>query len=355
MKNLINKFLFATFFTLFLGFSHAKAELQVVTSIKPIHSLASLLMDGIGTPKLIVDGSNSPHNFTLKPSHAKMLQNADLVFWVGEDIETFLEKPLGTVAKKAKKIELMEISQIKKLKFREKNIFRRSSRCHKKHDDHGHKKHDDHGHKKHDDHGHKKHDDHGHKKHDDHGHKKHDDHGHKKHDDHGHAHGEHDPHIWLDPLNAKVILTVMAKNMKMMDKKNSAKYDANLKKANAKIDGLVSDINKVINKNAKYVVFHDAYQYFEKRFGLKTLGALTVNTDVLPGAEQLKDIRKVIKKENAKCIFSEPQFNPKIIKAIAKDTNIKTGVLDPLGADLKNNKDLYFKLLNNLSNSLRKC
>jgi len=333
MKNLINKFLFATFFTLFLGFSHAKAELQVVTSIKPIHSLASLLMDGIGTPKLIVDGSNSPHNFTLKPSHAKMLQNADLVFWVGEDIETFLEKPLGTVAKKAKKIELMEISQIKKLKFREKNIFE------------GH----------HDDHGHKKHDDHGHKKHDDHGHKKHDDHGHKKHDDHGHAHGEHDPHIWLDPLNAKVILTVMAKNMKMMDKKNSAKYDANLKKANAKIDGLVSEINKVINKNAKYVVFHDAYQYFEKRFGLKTLGALTVNTDVLPGAEQLKDIRKVIKKENAKCIFSEPQFNPKIIRAIAKDTNIKTGVLDPLGADLKNNKDLYFKLLNNLSNSLRKC
>jgi len=317
MKNLINKFLFATFLTFFLGFSHAKAELQVVTSIKPIHSLASLLMDGVGTPKLIVDGSNSPHNFTLKPSHAKMLQNADLVFWVGEDIETFLEKPLGTVAKKAKKVELMKIGKIKKLKFREKNIFE------------GH--------------------------HDDHGHKKHDDHGHKKHDDHGHAHGEHDPHIWLDPLNAKAILTVMAKNMKIMDKKNSAKYDANLKKAYAKIDGLVSDINKVINKNAKYVVFHDAYQYFEKRFGLKTLGALTLNTDVLPGAEQLKDIRKVIKKENAKCIFSEPQFNPKIIKAIAKDTNIKTGVLDPLGADIKNNKDLYFKLLNNLSNSLKKC
>ena len=163
------------------------------------------------------------------------------------------------------------------------------------------------------------------------------------------------PHIWLDPLNAKVILNVMAKNMKIMDKKNSANYDSNLKKANANIDRLVFEINKVINKNAKYVVFHDAYQYFEKRFGYKTLGALTVNTDVLPGAEQLKDIRKVIKKENAKCIFSEPQFNPKIIKAIAKDTNIKTGVLDPLGADLKNNKDLYFKLLNNLSNSLRKC
>ena len=193
------------------------------------------------------------------------------------------------------------------------------------------------------------------KKHDDHGHKKHDDHGHKKHDDHGHAHGEHDPHIWLDPLNAKVILNVMAKNMKMMDKKNSSKYDVNLKKANKKIESLVSEINKNINKNAKYVVFHDAYQYFENRFGLKTLGALTVNTDVLPGAEQLKDIRKVIKKEKAKCIFSEPQFNPKIIKAIAKDMSLKTGVLDPLGADLKNDKNLYFKLINNLSSSLKKC
>ena len=316
MKYTLNKIFFITFITFFLSISYVKAEIKVVTSIKPIHSLATLLMEGIGSPKLIVDGSNSPHNFSLKPSHAKMLQNADLVFWVGEDIETFLEKPLKTVAVKARKIELMKISQLKKLKFREKNIF---------------------------------------EGHDDHGHGKKDDHGHGKKDDHGHAHGEYDPHIWLDPLNAKIILNEMAKNMKAMDNKNTSKYDANLIQANKKIDNLVSNINKNINKKAKYVVFHDAYQYFENRFGLKTLGALTVNTDVLPGVEQLKDIREVIKEEKAKCIFSEPQFNPKIIKAIAKDTNIKTGVLDPLGADIKNNKDLYFKLLNNLSNSLKKC
>ena len=316
MKYTLNKIFFITFITFFLSLSYAKAEIKVVTSIKPIHSLATLLMEGIGSPKLIVDGSNSPHNFSLKPSHAKMLQNADLVFWVGEDIETFLEKPLKTVAVKARKIELMKISQLKKLKFREKNIF---------------------------------------EGHDDHGHGKKDDHGHGKKDDHGHAHGEYDPHIWLDPLNAKIILNEMAKNMKALDNKNTSKYDANLIQANKKIDNLVSNINKNINKKAKYVVFHDAYQYFENRFGLKTLGALTVNTDVLPGVEQLKDIREVIKEEKAQCIFSEPQFNPKIIKAIAKDTNIKTGVLDPLGADIKNNKDLYFKLLNNLSNSLKKC
>ena len=120
MKYTLNKIFFITFITFFLSLSYAKAEIKVVTSIKPIHSLATLLMEGIGSPKLIVDGSNSPHNFSLKPSHAKMLQNADLVFWVGEDIETFLEKPLKTVAVKARKIELMKISQLKKLKFREK-------------------------------------------------------------------------------------------------------------------------------------------------------------------------------------------------------------------------------------------
>ena len=317
MLNFLKKTLLSFIIILFSYLSSSKAEIQVVTSIKPLHSLASMIMQGVGEPKLIVDGNTSPHNFSLKPSHAKILQTADIVFWIGEDIETFLEKSLSSLSKKAKVIELMQISQIKKLKFREKNIFEVS--------------------------------------HDDHGHKKHDDHGHKKHDDHGHAHGEFDPHIWLDPMNAKIILKEMTKELILLDKKNASKYKANLRNAHIKIDKLVMDINFKINKSAKYIVFHDAYQYFENRFGLKTLGALTVNTDILPGAEQLKNIRNLIKKEKAKCIFSEPQFNPKIIKAIAKDTNIKTGVFDPLGADLKNNEDLYLKLIINLSNSLKNC
>ena len=146
---MINKFIkltIALFFTLTLSFS-ANADIKVVASIKPIHSLASYLMDGVGKPDLIVDGYNSPHGFALKPSHAKMLQNADLIFWVGEDLETFLEKPLKSIAKKAEKIELMEIKGVKKLEFRERNIF-------EGHDDHGHDDHKEHGHKedKHDDH-----------------------------------------------------------------------------------------------------------------------------------------------------------------------------------------------------------
>ena len=186
MKNIKKLPFILSILSLFIIFSPAKADIKVVASIKPIHSLASYLMDGVGKPDLIVDGYASPHGFAMKPSHAKMLQNADLIFWVGEDLESFLEKPLKSIAKKAEKIELMEIKGLKKLEFRERNIF-------EGHDDHGHDEH-----KKEDEHK-----EHGHKedKHDDHK-----EHGHKeaKHDDHHeHGHGEHDPHIWLDPMNAK--------------------------------------------------------------------------------------------------------------------------------------------------------
>ena len=311
----------------------SKADLKVVTSIKPIHSLASYIMDGVGSPGLIVDGYNSPHNFQLKPSHAKMLEQADIIFWVGEDLENFLEKPLDTIANKGEKIELLEIKGIKKLKFRERNIF-------EEHDDHGHdakkEEHDDHGHdaKK------EEHDDHGHDA------KK------EKHDDHeGHGHGEYDPHIWLDPINAKVILNEITEHLIENDSKNASTYKSNLAKALAEIDKLIIDVITETNTDLSYVVFHDAYQYYENRFNVNILGAMTVNPDVMPGAEQIHEIHEIIEHDNVSCILSEPQFNPDIIKSIAKDTNVKTGVLDPLGANLKPGKDLYFDLIRNMSAS----
>ncbi len=318
-------------------FAPANAEIKVVTSIKPIHSLASYLMDGVAKPDLIVDGYASPHGFALKPSHAKMLQNADLIFWVGEDLENFLEKPLKSIAKKAEKIELMEIRGLTKLKFRERNIF-------EGHDDHGHKEddHDDHA-KKEDDH-----DDHGHD--DEHKEDGHDDHGHE-----GHAHGEYDPHIWLDPMNAKTILSEMAEHLIENDQKNEAEYKANLKKSHKDLDKLTKKVKSELNKDFKSIVFHDAYQYFEKRFGINILGAFTVNTDVMPGAEQLAEIREIIEHDKVSCVFSEPQFNPDIIKAVAKDTNVATGVIDPLGATLNPGKDLYFDLIGNMSKSFKGC
>ena len=320
MKKIFKSTIFTLTAALFLVLTPLKAEISVVTSIKPLHSLTSYIMEGVGEPELIIDGVASPHNFQIKPSHAKMLQNADLVIWIGEDLESFLPTVLKSIPKDAVVFELLDQSGLKKLKFREKNIF-------EGHDDHGH---DEHA-----------------KKEDDH-----DDHGH---DDHGHGHGSFDPHIWLDPANAKVIVKKITNQLSKIDKDNASTYKANSKKVIKDLDGLIKEVKNEINKDASFVVFHDAYQYFEKRFGLNVIGALTVNPDVMPGAEQLSEIREVIEHEKAKCIFSEPQFNPNIINSIASDTGVKTGVLDPLGANIDKGKNMYFDLIKDMSNSLKDC
>ena len=297
----------------------AYAETKVIASIKPLHSLVSFVMDGVGTPDILVDGSSSPHTFQLKPSHATMLQEADIVFWIGEDLESFLETPLESIAKNSKHITLMKSDEIELLKFREKNIFG------------GHDEHDDH---------------------DEHA----DEHG-DEHDDHhdGHAHGEHDIHFWLDPVIAKTIVKIVATELSEIDPANASTYKSNSIKALNEIDQLISDTKDKVSSDAKYVVFHDAYQYFEKRFGVEVVGALTVNPDVLPGAKQLAEIRSVIEHENVNCLFSEPQFNPSIAATIAKDTGVKAAVIDPLGAELNRGKDLYFDLIGNIATSFESC
>ena len=305
---------------------------KVVTSIKPIHSLVSYVMDGVGLPDLLVDGSSSPHTFQLKPSHATMLQEADIVFWIGEDLESFLETPLDSIAANAKRVTLMDSDQIELLKFREKNVF----------DDH----HDDHD----------EHEDHadGHDDHDEHeGHDDHDEH--EGHDDHAHHHGEHDIHFWLDPEIAKSIVNITARELSEIDPNNKSTYEKNAANAIDDLEELINVTRSKINSDATYIVFHDAYQYFEQRFGIEVIGALTVNPEVLPGAKQLSEIREVIEHENVNCLFSEPQFNPSIANTIAKDTGIKAAVLDPLGAELEPGKDLYFELISDMASSFENC
>ena len=328
-KTFFTQLITIIFTIIFMGALSAKADIKVVTTIKPLHSLISNVMDGVGEPSLIIEGSTSPHSFVLKPSHAKLIEQADIIFWIGEDIETFMEKPLESIAKNAKKVSFMELSSIEKLKFREENIFE-----HEDHDDHGHdekKDHDDHGHDEK-------------KDHDDHGD------GHE-----GHHHGEFDAHIWLDPANAKEMLHEIAHELADLDPANADKYESNADNTIKSIDDMISSVSSSINKNAKFIVFHDAYQYFEKRFGVATAGALTLNTDVLPGAKQISEIQEVIAEREIKCIFSEPQFNPKIIETIAQDTGIKTGVLDPLGSIFDAGKSQYFTLINDLGDKLKDC
>ena len=212
--------------------NNVNAEVKVVTTIQPLHSLISNVMGNKGKLDLILEGTASPHSFTLKPSHAKMLENADAIFWIDKDLESFLEKPLKSIPKKAKVIHLMDISGLEIHKFREKNIYG------------GHDDHDKHGHKEDK-----------HAKHDDH-----DKHGHA----HAHAHGEFDMHIWLDPNNAKVIVKEVANQLATLDSKNSDFYKMNADNTVNKLDNLINKIDKFINKKASFVTFHDAYQYFEK-------------------------------------------------------------------------------------------
>ena len=343
--NLFKRSIFFGLSFLFLSFnSHAdvKTDIKVVTTIKPLHSLISRIMETRGEPQLIIEGTNNPHTFVFKPSHAKMIEEADIIFWIGEDLEAFMEKPLDSLAEKAQVISFMELSSIEKLKFREKNIF----------DDHdGHE--DEHeGHEDEDDHGHKD-DDHDddHDGHEDE-HEGHDD-DHK--DAHAHAHGEFDPHIWLDPENAKEMVKIIRDELIKIDPEGQRQYSVNTAGATLELDNLINSVEKELSKDISYIVFHDAYQYFENRFGVIPAGALTLNPDVLPGAKQIADIQDVINDKGIKCIFSEPQYNPKIIETLGNDMNVSTGVIDPLGAFIDAGPTMYVELINGIANSIKEC
>ena len=308
------------------GGSLAQAEVKVVTSIKPIHSLVSAVMVGVGEPSLLVKGAGSPHTYSLKPSQAKQLQEADLVFWMGHDLEAFLENSIESIATNAKSVPLMEAHGLTKLEFREGGAFE----DHADHDDH---KKDEHGHDDHDDH-------------------KKDDHGH---DDHGHA--ETDPHVWLDPVNAKALVHEIEEALIETDPANAAAYEANAETMMSRLDDLVAEIDTVLEpvKGRGYVVFHDAYQYFETRFGVSAIGSITVSPEVLPGAERVAKLQNKVRDLGATCVFSEPQFEPKLVVTITENTNAGTGVLDPLGTSVNDGPDLYFTLIRNMAASLKNC
>ena len=330
------------------GVGLAQADINVVTSIKPVNSLVAAVMNGVSDPTLLVDGAASPHTYALKPSQARQLQDADLVFWMSHDLEAFLEKSIEGIATKATSVELMDSHGLIKLNFREGGAF--DSHDHddeEAHDDHGHdeKKHDDHGH---DDHGHdeSKHDDHGHDEH------KHDDDGH---DEHGHD--GVDPHVWLDPVNAKALVHEIEEALVEADPANAASYEANAEALMTELDSLVAEIDAELApvRDRGFIVFHDAYQYFESRFGLSAVGSITVSPEVLPGAERVRKLQDKVRDLGATCVFSEPQFEPKLVTTVTENTEAGTGILDPLGATIKDGPELYFTLIRKMAKSLKDC
>lgn len=336
----------------------AKADINVVASIKPVHSLVAAVMQGAREPGLIVKGAGSPHTYTMKPSDANMLQDADVVFWMGHELEPFLEKPLETIPTKATTIELMDAHDLVKLRFREGGAFD----AHDHDDEHGH---EDHAHDEHD------HDDHAHeaKAEADHGHDDHDheaeaeaahDHDHAetaKAGHEGHDHDGFDPHIWLDPVNAKALVHEIEEALVEADPGNAATYEANAEAVMAKLDGLVSEVEtEVAGLSEKgFIVFHDAYRYFEERFGLEASGSVTVSPEVMPGAERVDELRKTVTDAGVACVFSEPQFEPKLVATVTEGTQARSGVLDPLGAELTDGPELYFDLIRNMAASFKDC
>ena len=298
---------------------------KVTVDIAPVHSLVSKVMNGVSKPDLIIPAGASPHEYQLKPSNAKSLQDADIIFWIGEDLTPWLEKGLSSLAQDASVTSLLEVNGVELLSFREGALFEAH--------DHG----DDH-----DDH-----DDHDHDK------KKHDDH-----DDHeGHAHGEHDPHAWLSPQIAKVWLNVIAAKLSEVDPDNAAKYFSNAKSARDNVDSLVSEVNSILDpmREKKFVVFHDAYQYFERDFGISASGAISLGDASDPSPARLAEIRKRVVDEAVECVLAEPQFNQGTVNAVVDGTKANTTVIDPLGVKLEAGPSLYENLIRNLATNLAKC
>ena len=317
--------------------SAAIAEIKVVASIKPVHSVVAAVMEGVGLPGLIVEGAGSPHTFALKPSQAKMLEQADLVFWVGRELEAFLERPMETIGTNARSIELIDAHDLVRLGFREGGAFEK----------HGHGDDAAHG-------------DHDHEREtnteagEDHGH----DHGKSAQADHAdREHGAFDAHVWLDPMNAKAMVHEIEEALIAADPANAARYEANADAVTARLDSLISEVAAELDpvRGKGFIVFHDAYQYFENRFGVTASGSVTVSPEVMPGAERITEIWARVQELGAACVFAEPQFEPKLVATVIEGTQAKAGVIDPLGADLENGPDLYFQLIRKMANAIRTC
>ena len=344
----------------------------VVTTIQPINSLVSAVIGNTGKTISLIPAEISPHEYKLKPSDAKKMQEANIIFFVSNHLESGVTKVFKNLPKNIKIIDLLEETGIEHLAIRDNEAWER-------HDHHGHEGHDDHDKhgKKHDDHDDhdkhgKKHDDHDDhdkhgKKHDDHDDhdkhgKKHDDHDDhdkhgKKHDDHDDHQSKDDVHIWLSPDNAIKIVEKVNEELSLLFPDNASQYKENSNNIINKIRNLKRELTKDLApiKDKPYVVFHDAYQYFEKAFGLNAVGSVALEGDIASSPKQISFIKDKIKKLNASCVFQEPQFDSKLVKIVVEGTNAQIGTLDPLGVNISGKENFYIQLLKNMAKSLKEC
>ena len=279
--------------------------LSIVASIKPVHALVAGVMGDLGTPHLLLAAPTSAHHFTLKPSQARALQNADIVFWIGPGMEQPLTKALATLAADAQSVALDDSAGLVLFDF----------------DDDGH---DDHGTK-------------------------------DKHDGHG-GHGIN-PHIWLDPFNAQIMLGLIADHLGKADPVNAKAYQANADAMRQTFAQLQIDIARQLAPFAEseFLVLHDAHIYFERRFGMRAHAAITTEPDVMPTAAKIKKLRHDRESHPIDCIFGEPFLGQKAVRLIAEGSDIRIGQLDPLGSQLPAGASLYADLLKSYAAAFKAC
>jgi zinc transport system substrate-binding protein len=293
----------------------ALAEIRVVVTSKPIHSLVTGVMGSLGNPTLLVSGTASPHIYAMRPSDAKAVNAAQLLFRVSEDLEPFTTKLVKSLATSVRVETLADAPGLKRLEKREGGAF----------DDHA-------GHA---------------------------DHRHKGHQAKAGAvdHAGGDTHLWLDPDNAGVMAQRIARVLSEVDPPNAVQYVDNATKLAEQHRGLAADLRRQLTPivGRQFIVFHDAYQYFEAWAGLSAAGSITTNPEVQPTGKRLSTLRAKIKAAGVTCVFAEPQFQPKVVAAVTEGLTVRTGMLDPEGTTLEPGADLYEQLMRKLAAELVSC
>jgi zinc transport system substrate-binding protein len=348
-----------------LGFSTALwAEVpRVTTDIAPVHGLVSRVMQGLGEPSLVVPAGASPHNHVMRPSEAMALSRADAVFWLGEALTPWLHRSMDELASQAQVTELLDVEGTLILPFREGVGFEahqhsEGAQDDDHDDDHTGEHEDEHGEHAHDE----AHDDHGEAHDDDHeeGHDEAHEEGHEEEHSDANGHDGHDgvdPHAWLSPENAQLWLDVIAAELSRLDPENAATYAANAAAGKAEIQTARAQIAESLSRpqSGGFVVFHDAYQYFEQSFGIQAAGAIALSDASDPSPARIAEIQQVVKDHAVNCVFSEPQFNPDLVATVLEGSAAKTVVIDPMGTGLELGSGFYVALLNELGAAMAAC
>lgn len=323
---------------------------RVVSDIPPVHGLVARVMQGVSEPQLLVRPGASPHSYSLRPSDARALSDADLVVWVGPALEPWLEGPLDELAAGAHQMRLLDLPDTLRLEFREGAVFSTGGEDHD--EGQGHEDAHDRDHDHEDAHGHEDAHEGDHDHEDAHDHEEAHDHDH----DHGHDHHGVDPHAWLAPQNGKQWLVAIADELAELDPENAQLYRNNAAEGAAEIDAVVAALQGELGaQTGQFVVFHDAYQYFEQAFGLNALGAISLGDASDPSPARLDALRDALLSAEASCVFAEPQFNPGLVQAVIGTSDMQSAVIDPLGTKIETGADFYPELLRSLGGDMASC